>query len=97
MRAAGERKLFTLFCRVRFHDADPAERFSEPSGYERCDLSAFAKHGPQDFESVKQSTAKDQEHDDGGDRQLPVQVKKHTNSDNCRNDTSDYLPQPSSD
>jgi len=63
MRSACKRKLFAFLGSVRLDDSNSAEALTKPSGHFGRYLSAFAKHWPKHFESVKKRPTEDQKND----------------------------------
>ena len=94
MRALGKDNLFAFFGRVALDHANAAERFGQPAGDLGVDLAPLAKQRPQLAEGVRHAAAEQTQHDDGDDRQLPVEIKENADSDDRREDTADQLHEP---
>ena len=77
MRALGKDQFFALLRRVSLDDANPAQRFAEPSSDFGVDLAAFAEERAQTLERCGQAAAECNKDDDRDRRELPIEIKQN--------------------
>ena len=97
MRALREDELFALFRHVRFHDADAAQRFGQPSRHLRVDLAALAEERAQALERGCHPAAERAEDQDRDHRQLPVEIEQDDERDRRGQDRSGELHEARAD
>src|SRR5947208_1158543 len=97
MGAAGKRKLLAFFGCVRLYYANTSERLAQPPRDLGCYLSAFAKDRAQHPERIQQSSAKNKQHDDSGNGELPIDVNQNADRDRGCDQAADDLSQTGTD
>ena len=97
MDAGREHQLFPLFSGVGLDDADAANGFGEASGDFGVDLPALAEDRPHRPERVPHRRTERQQHDEGNQRQRPVQIEEDDDRGRGCHDAANELHQAGAD
>ncbi len=77
MHPLGEGELFALLRRVDLDDANASQGLAQTAGDLGVDLPALAEDGAELAEGERHDAAEDQQHSQGHQGQLPVEVEEH--------------------